>query len=107
MDARKQTRQQLQARRLEVVEMHQNGVPVMQIVERTGLSWPTVNGALKLWKEGGEGALMPAARGRKARTGRALTPGQEQEIRDCLCKRPEDQALWDRAAVQTLIAQNF
>ena len=73
-DARKQSRDVLHERRREVVELHLANVPVMQIVERSGLSWYAVNAAITQYRIGGESALRPAARGRKAKTGRQSQP---------------------------------
>ena len=84
----------------------------MQIVERTGLSWPTVSRAIKLFQNGGESALLPASRGRKQGTGRELSPAQEIDIcRRIRSKRPFKygltKKLWDREAVGLLITQTY
>ena len=84
----------------------------MQIVERTGLSWPTVSKAIKLFQSGGESALLPASRGRKQGTGRELSPAQEIDIcRRIRSKRPYKYALtkklWDREAVSLLISNTY
>lgn len=82
----------------------------MEIVERTGLSWPTVNAVIKGFQAEGESVLRPAARGRKQGTGRALTVEQEAEIRDFVRKRRPifyglKNSLWDSEALQQLIEQ--
>ena len=84
----------------------------MQIVERSGLGWSTVNAAINLYKVGGEAALMPAARGRKQGTGRTLTKEQEDELRKLIrVKRPWfyglKDSLWSRDAVMRLMEQRF
>ncbi len=79
-DARKLTRDELHERRREVVRFYEEGVPVMRIVERTGLSWSAVSTAIKRYQTGGESALRPSVRGRKQGTGRTLTDAQEIEI---------------------------
>lgn len=84
----------------------------MEIVERTGLSWPTVNSAIKRYQAAGESALMPLARGRKSGTCRVLSAVQEAEIRDCIRKRRPKfyglkKSLWDRGLLQQLIANKF
>ena len=45
-DTRYQTLEQLRERRKQVVRLHRKGYGVMQIVELSGLSYPTVRGAL-------------------------------------------------------------
>lgn len=84
----------------------------MQIVERTGLSWPTVNAAIKRYESGGDVALEPASRGRKPGTGRELSLAQESEIRQLIRrKRPFflglQKGLWDRETVGQLIGRQF
>ena len=112
IDARKQTRDALYERRKQVIRLHQEGVPVMQIVERTALSWSAVNAAIKRYDRGGESALKPVARGRKQGKGRILTEEQEADIRQMLRKRrPKfyglQYALWDRDTVMHLIEQKY
>ncbi len=67
-----------------------------------------MNAAIKRYLADGAGALKPAARGRKAGSGRILSEEQESAIRQIICdKRPEQLkmafALWNRAAVMQLI----
>jgi len=81
---------------------------VMQIVELTALSWGAVNKALKLFQEGGESALKPAARGRKPGSGRLLTAEQEADIRSLIrARRPRHYGLkdllWNLDTVRLLI----
>ena len=107
-DARNQTLAQLHGRRKQVVRLHRKGHRVMQIVELTGLSYPTVRKAIDLYEAGGQAAICPAPRGRELGNGRSLSAEQEQAIRQIICdKRPEqlkmDFALWNRAAVMQLI----
>lgn len=47
VDARKQTREELHERRKQVIQLHLEGIPVMQIVKKSGLSWYAVNKAIK------------------------------------------------------------
>ena len=89
-DARKQTREVHHERRKQVIRLHRKGMPVMQIVEHSGLSWYAVNAAIRRYLAEGAGALKPAARGRKAGSGRSLSEEQEAAIRQIICdKRPE------------------
>jgi transposase len=88
--------------------MHRKGMPVMQIVEHSGLSWYAVNAAITAYATAGAVALKPGVRGRKAGGGRALCEAQERAVRQIICdKRPEqlkmEFALWNRAAVMQLI----
>lgn len=107
-DARKQSREVLHERRKQVIRMHRKGMPVMQIVEHSGLSWSAVNAAITRYSKAGTGALKPAARGKKQGSGRMLSESQEMAVRQIICdKRPEqlkmEFALWNRAAVMQLI----
>ena len=107
-DARYSTLEQLHERRKQVVRLHRKGYGVMQIVELSGLSYPTVRGAIDLYEEGGMAAIKPATRGKRAGQGRTLTEEQERGIQQIICdKRPEqlkmEFALWSRAAVMQLI----
>jgi transposase len=107
-DARKQSREVLHERRKQVIRMHRKGMPVMQIVEHSGLSWSAVNAAITAYLTTGAAALKPAARGKKLGGGRALSESQERAVRQIICdKRPEqlkmEFALWNRAAVMQLI----
>lgn len=107
-DARKQSREVLHERRKQVIRMYRKGMPVMQIVEHSGLSWSAVNAAIKTYSTAGVSALKPASRGKKPGGGRLLSESQEVAIRQLICdKRPEqlkmEFALWNRAAVMQLI----
>lgn len=107
-DARFQTLEQLHERRKQVVRLHRKGIGVMRIVELSGLTYPTVRGAIDLYEEGGSTAVKPKSRGRVSGEGRSLTDEQEKAVRQIICdKRPEqlkmEFALWNRAAVMQLI----
>ena len=107
-DARKQSREVLHERRKQVIRLHRKGMPVMEIVEHSGLSWFAVNAAITRYAESGSQGLKPAARGRKQGGGRSLSESQELAIRKIICdQRPEqlkmEFALWNRAAVMQLI----
>ena len=110
IDARKQSREVLHARRKQVIDLYQSDMPVMQIVKCTGLSWSAVNSAIKRFKIGGVQSLEPEARGRKQGTGRSLTEKQENEIRNLIRKRVPwfyglHDYLWTRDAVIALVKQ--
>jgi transposase len=80
-DARYSTLEQLHERRKQVVRLHRKGYGVMQIVELSGLSYPTVRAAIDRYEEGGLAAIRPGTRGKRAGQGRTLTEEQEQAIR--------------------------
>ncbi|AOU98294.1 IS630 family transposase [Acidihalobacter yilgarnensis] len=107
-DARKQSREVLHERRKQVIRLYRKGMPVMRIVEHSGLSWYAVNAAITAYSTAGAVALKPAARGKKQGSGRRLSGSQEMAVRQIICdKRPEqlkmEFALWNRAAVMQLI----
>ena len=107
-DARKQSREVLHERRKQVIRMHRKGMPVMQIVEHSGLSWYAVNTAITLYATSGAAALKPAVRGKRPGSRRSLSEPQERTIQQIICdKRPEqlkmEFALWNRAAVTQLV----
>ena len=111
-DARYQTLAQLHERRKQVVRLHNKGHKVMQIVEMTGLTYPTVRSAIDLFVQGGWPAIRPTPRGRAKGEGRLLTREQEQQIqRAIIDQRPEqlkmEFCLWSRAAVMQLIEQEY
>ena len=83
--ARKQTREVLHERRKQVIRMHRKGMPVMKIVERSGLSWHAVNAAIKKYSVEGVTALKPVARGKKQGSGRMLSEAQEAAVRQIIC----------------------
>ena len=107
-DARKQSPVCLHERRKQVIRLYRKGYKVMQVVDLTGLSYPTVRKAIDLYEGGGMAALKTNPRGRKPGNGRVLSEAQERLIQRMICdKRPEqlkmDFALWNRAAVAELI----
>jgi transposase len=80
-DARRQTREVLHERRKQVIRLHRKGMPVMQIVSYSGLSWYAVNLAIKRYAVAGTAALKPGARGKKQGCGRILSEAQEAAVR--------------------------
>jgi transposase len=75
--ARNQTLEQLHERRKQVIRLHKRGIKVMELVQMSGLSYPTVRKTLDLFKQGGWAAIKPAGRGRTKGDARLLTPEQE------------------------------
>lgn len=111
-DARYSTMAQLHERRKQVIRLHLKGYGVMQIVDLSGLSYPTVRSAIDRYEEGGFAALKPSLRGKRTGQGRVLTEEQELAIQKIICdKRPEqlkmEFALWNRAAVAQLIEREY
>lgn len=116
-DARKMSRETLLERRQQVICLYNEKMPVMKIVESTGLSWPAVNAAIKKFKMGGNDALLPSKRGRKLGTDRAINEEQELVLRKLLyrsrpnllkpmiSRRKLNLYLWDRDAVAELISR--
>ena len=107
-DARKQSREVLHERRKQVIRLHRKGMPVMQIVEYSGLSWSAVNAAITAYSTAGAAALKPATRGKKLGSGRMPSESQERAVRQIICdKRPEqlkmEFALWNRTAIMQLV----
>jgi transposase len=103
---------QLHERRKQVVRLHRKGYKVMQIVDLSGLSYPTVRATIDRYEAGGMAAIKPKARGKKPGAGRLLTEEQEEAIQRLICdKRPEqlkmEFALWNRAAVMQLIEREY
>jgi hypothetical protein len=50
----------------------------MQIVECSGLSYPTVRAAIDAFEAGGMSAIKPSQRGKRTGDGRSLTEDQER-----------------------------
>lgn len=109
-DARYQTLRELHERRKQVIRLHKRGIKIMELVQMTGLSYPTVRKTVDFYEQGGWAAIKPSSRGRRKGDARLLTPEQEAHIQKTICdKRPEqlkmDFFLWSRAAVMQLIDQ--
>ncbi len=99
-------------RRQEVIRLHLSGVPVMQVVVQTGMSWSAVNSALQLYATGGLEALTPRPRGRKPGSDRKLDAEQQQVIRDLIrWRRPRyyrlESSLWTRDLTLQLIEKRL
>jgi transposase len=107
-DARYQKLEVLHERRKQAVRLYRKGVKIMQVVEQTGLSYPTVAGAIERFESGGWAALKPAVRGRSLGEARRLSPEQEALIQKLIIEQRPEQlrlefALWTRAAVMLII----
>lgn len=86
----KMTADQILEKRREIIDLHTKKIPVMKIVEETGLTWPAVNAAIKRYQAGGMEALRPKM-GRTEGAGRALSRAQEDEIKNILyTKQPRE-----------------
>ncbi len=101
------TAEERQELKLQALRLKEEGVPVMEIVRRTRLSYGTVSTVLK------KGFCVPAKRaGRKAGSGGALTPEQQLAIRLVIGQRSPKSAgvkdsVWNRDAVSRLITKNY
>lgn len=86
----KMTSAQLLEKRKEVAKLYDENKRVMEIVSATGLSWPAVNKAIKLYQAGGMEALQPKT-GRTRGSGRSIPPEQEDKIKNILyTQQPRD-----------------
>ena len=107
MDARKNSRLELSLRRQQVIDLHESGIPIMQIVKETKLSWPAVNNALKVQTN-----LTPAVRGRKKGTGKLINIEEEVELLNIIYQRKPWQVglkgfWWNRKLIAQLINKKF
>lgn len=64
-DARKQSLGELHERPKQVILLYKRSCKVMQIVELTRLSWPTVRTAIDLFEAGDAAALKSKAQGKQ------------------------------------------
>lgn len=109
--SRGQNLERLHALRKDAVRLHLQGMRVMQIVDQTGLSWPSVRRAIDQYLAGGEAALVPAPRGKQSGDGRTLDAAQDSALRATIStQRPDrvglDKGLWDREEVERLIERD-
>lgn len=107
---KKQNLEQLHERRKQVIRLDKRDIKIMQLVQMTGLSYPTVRHTLDLTEQGGWPAIKPVGQGHTKGGTRLLTPEQEAHIKKTICdKCPEqlkmDFILWRSAAVMQPIKQ--
>lgn len=111
-DGRSVTNQFLLQRKKQALSLYAEGVPVMQIVAETGLSYPTVRKTLDLFAQGGEALALTCQRGRQVGCGKRLSP----ELEDFICRKVVDAVpealglsgrLWSREALMSMIARDF
>lgn len=119
IDARKLSTEELLEKRKQVIDLYLADTPKMKIVKRSGMTWPAVNVAISLYKEGGIENLVPDHRGKKLGTGRLLSDSQENEIRNILYRKRPWQVglklpnreivlrLWNRDAVKEFIHHKY
>jgi transposase len=119
IDARKLSTDELLKKRKQVIDLYLADIAKMKIVEQSGMTWPAVNVAINLYKEGGVENLVPDHRGKKLGTGRVLSDSQEDEIRNILYRKRPWQVglklpnreialrLWNRDAVKEFIHQKY
>lgn len=102
------TSKKLPGKKEQVIRLHLAGVPVMEIVARSGLSFPTVRKTINLYLSAGREAALAGRPGRPEGDGRSLTPCQERHVRDLVCAHRPDAlglcaALWNRVVLGQLI----
>ncbi len=102
VDARRLSPVERRERKELVLRLHQEGLRVGAIVERTGLSYGTVSTVIKAGLY-----VPPKVPGRKQGDGRALTPEQERELRIAIRQRTPRSiglvdSIWSRDAVTAL-----
>lgn len=98
--------------RRSIVRLHCQGSKGVEIVKLLGVDKSTVVKVLRLFKDGGDRAILIRGVGRRPGQGRSLSPEQESVICKVIVdRRPEqlrlDFALWNREAVRLLIEQQF
>ncbi|MGH9622080.1 MAG: IS630 family transposase [Bryobacteraceae bacterium] len=101
--------QALHERHRQIVRAFKRGHNKMAISRDLGVSYSAVCRVIWRYEREGAGTLAPRRKGRRKGSGRYLSEEQEAHIRRLICeKRPEqmkmDFALWSRAAVLALIA---
>lgn len=94
------------------LRLRQQGRPVKEIVEITGLADQTVRNAFCAYHSGGIEALKPKRRGRKPGEKRRLSREQEEAVSKLLVDHTPEQlqcecCLWTRAAVRALILREY
>ena len=99
-DARKQSQEVLHERHKQVIRLYRKGMPIMQIVELSGLSWYAVNAAIRCYRTAGTAALKPAARSKKPGGGRILSEAQESAIQQMICDKRLEQLKLEFAFVK-------
>lgn len=112
IDARRQPPEEQTRRRTQVSELYAAGIAVMQIVERTGLSYMTVRRTIDVYVKLGPEGLEPKPRGRKPGSGAAITVSQQTEVCKLMRLRPPryyglGDSMWSRATVGKLISKKL
>lgn len=102
----------LHQKRKHAVSLYKQGLGIMQIVERSGLSYPTVKNVINLYTQLGAAAIKPRSRGRKPGSGRSLSQEQEQIIKNLIInQKPAVHGLdyngWSGSAVAALIVKEL
>ena len=84
-DARKLKPDAQFQKRKKVIQLYKLGVSLRQIVAETGMSKTAISRVIKLFDSGGEAALMPQARGRRAVIQRGPANGLADAIQLIIC----------------------
>ncbi|NOG31644.1 helix-turn-helix domain-containing protein [Halomonas sp. TBZ9] len=80
--------EKLNERRIKAVQLRLDGLTVVQVCERTGLSAPTVSAAWKAFREGGWAAVPVRPRGRHKGQANVLAPALKATLWQCLHELP-------------------
>lgn len=107
-DARRQSVQVRLQRQQEVVRLHGQGVPVMDIVRQSGLCWRTVRRAIDRERQGAVDPLAVQHLGQRPGPQPALGGEKALQVRQVICSQSPKSCglegnLWCRATVRQLI----
>ena len=111
-DARSLKNEALHERRKQVIRLLRHGESRAQIGRLTDLSPSAVAKIIRLYESGGDSALIPGQRGRKAGDDRRLTREQEAEVQKIICTATPlefqlPHLVWTRVAIKQLIELKF
>jgi transposase len=112
VDSRKLTPEALYERRLQYVRFRTAGISNNQAAALVGFRATTGSQTWKKYQKCGIGGLKPLNRGLSMGYNRALSPTQENELRNILAHHTPDElgllySLWSREAVKRLIFEKY
>lgn len=94
--------EKLNERRIKAVQLRLDGLTVVQVCERTGLSAPTVSAAWKAFREGGWAAVPVQPRGRYKGQANVLAAALKATLWHCLYELPPvGEPGWNSAALSS------
>ena len=91
----------LHKKRVKAARLYKNGVGVMEIVKRCGLSYPSVRKAIHIYQQQGLKGLKPTKQGRKVGEKKLLNEQQVDRIYKILCSDPGKK--WRQEDIANLI----